>query len=166
MSCYVWSCHLMSCHVMLCYISLNLSGVCDNKTLFSVLKKRRCYVMSCHVMSCHVMSCYVLQVNLVTAWLDGSSIYGPSSSWSDALRSFSGGLLASGEQSDMPKRRGGSNLMWSAADPSTGQYGPEGLYGERCCLLLSSSSSSFSSSSLVTTAILLHHCLSHIKPHL
>uniref|UniRef100_A0A674EPN0 NAD(P)H oxidase (H2O2-forming) n=1 Tax=Salmo trutta TaxID=8032 RepID=A0A674EPN0_SALTR len=68
------------------------------------------------------------QVNLVTAWLDGSSIYGPSSSWSDALRSFSGGLLASGEQWDMPKRRGGSNLMWSAADPSTGQYGPEGLY--------------------------------------
>uniref|UniRef100_A0A8K9XIL8 NAD(P)H oxidase (H2O2-forming) n=1 Tax=Oncorhynchus mykiss TaxID=8022 RepID=A0A8K9XIL8_ONCMY len=68
------------------------------------------------------------QVNLVTAWLDGSSIYGPSSSWSDALRSFSGGLLASGEQWDMPKRRGGSNLMWSAADPSTGQHGPEGLY--------------------------------------
>ncbi|CAB1322602.1 unnamed protein product [Coregonus sp. 'balchen'] len=68
------------------------------------------------------------QVNLVTAWLDGSSIYGPSSSWSDALRSFSGGLLASGEQWDMPKRMGGSNLMWSAADPSTGQHGPEGLY--------------------------------------
>ncbi|XP_055791016.1 dual oxidase 2-like [Salvelinus fontinalis] len=68
------------------------------------------------------------QVNLVTAWLDGSSIYGPSSSWSDALRSFSGGLLASGEQWDMPKRGGGSNLMWSAADPSTGQHGPEGLY--------------------------------------
>ncbi|CAB1331860.1 unnamed protein product [Coregonus sp. 'balchen'] len=59
------------------------------------------------------------QVNLVTAWLDGSSIYGPSSSWSDALRSFSGGLLASGEQWDMPKRSGSSNMMWSAADPST-----------------------------------------------
>uniref|UniRef100_A0A4W5KJA6 Uncharacterized protein n=1 Tax=Hucho hucho TaxID=62062 RepID=A0A4W5KJA6_9TELE len=28
----------------------------------------------------------------------------------------------------MPKRGGGSNLMWSAADPSTGQHGPEGLY--------------------------------------
>ncbi|XP_071007469.1 dual oxidase 2-like [Oncorhynchus clarkii lewisi] len=68
------------------------------------------------------------QVNLVTAWLDGSSIYGPSSSWSDALRSFSGGLLASGEQLDMPKRSGSTSLMWSAADPSTGQHGPEGLY--------------------------------------
>uniref|UniRef100_A0A8C7NTD4 NAD(P)H oxidase (H2O2-forming) n=1 Tax=Oncorhynchus mykiss TaxID=8022 RepID=A0A8C7NTD4_ONCMY len=68
------------------------------------------------------------QVNLVTAWLDGSSIYGPSSSWSDALRSFTGGLLASGEQLDMPKRSGSTSLMWSAADPSTGQHGPEGLY--------------------------------------
>ncbi|XP_064846206.1 dual oxidase 2-like [Oncorhynchus masou masou] len=68
------------------------------------------------------------QVNLVTAWLDGSSIYGPSSSWSDALRSFSGGLLSSGEQLDMPKRSGSTSLMWSAADPSTAQHGPEGLY--------------------------------------
>uniref|UniRef100_A0A4W5PR18 NAD(P)H oxidase (H2O2-forming) n=1 Tax=Hucho hucho TaxID=62062 RepID=A0A4W5PR18_9TELE len=68
------------------------------------------------------------QVNLVTAWLDGSSIYGPSSSWSDALRSFSGGLLASGEQRDMPKRSGSTSLMWSAADPSTGQHEPVGLY--------------------------------------
>uniref|UniRef100_A0A673Z8N3 NAD(P)H oxidase (H2O2-forming) n=1 Tax=Salmo trutta TaxID=8032 RepID=A0A673Z8N3_SALTR len=68
------------------------------------------------------------QVNLVTAWLDGSSIYGPSSSWSDALRSFSGGLLSSGEQLDMPKRSGSTSLMWSAADPSTGQHEPEGLY--------------------------------------
>lgn len=70
-----------------------------------------------------------VQVNLVTAWIDGSSIYGPSTSWSDALRSFSGGLLNSGSEWDMPKQ-GGGRLMWSAADPSTGEAGPQGLYGE------------------------------------
>uniref|UniRef100_A0A3Q3QEA6 NAD(P)H oxidase (H2O2-forming) n=2 Tax=Monopterus albus TaxID=43700 RepID=A0A3Q3QEA6_MONAL len=68
------------------------------------------------------------QVNLVTAWIDGSSIYGPSTSWSDALRSFSGGLLTSGSEWNMPKQGGGRNLMWSAADPSTGEHGPHGLY--------------------------------------
>ncbi|XP_059917302.1 dual oxidase 1 [Gadus macrocephalus] len=68
-----------------------------------------------------------VQVNLVTAWIDGSSIYGPSSSWSDTLRSFSGGLLASGHQWNMP----GQDVhlrMWSAPDPSTGDHGPAGLY--------------------------------------
>ncbi|XP_056138124.1 dual oxidase 1 [Lampris incognitus] len=69
-----------------------------------------------------------IQVNLVTAWIDGSSIYGPSSSWSDALRSFSGGLLTSGSEYNMPKQEGGHSLMWSAADPSTGEHGPNGLY--------------------------------------
>ncbi|KAJ8002561.1 hypothetical protein DPEC_G00160180 [Dallia pectoralis] len=68
------------------------------------------------------------QVNLVTAWLDGSSIYGPSNSWCDTLRSFSGGGLASGHQWNMPRRSGGSHLMWSAADPATGEQGSDGLY--------------------------------------
>uniref|UniRef100_A0A665WC44 NAD(P)H oxidase (H2O2-forming) n=1 Tax=Echeneis naucrates TaxID=173247 RepID=A0A665WC44_ECHNA len=68
------------------------------------------------------------QVNMVTAWIDGSSIYGPSTSWSDSLRSFSEGLLTSGSEWNMPKQGGGRNLMWSAADPSTGERGPQGLY--------------------------------------
>uniref|UniRef100_A0A3B4WR07 NAD(P)H oxidase (H2O2-forming) n=1 Tax=Seriola lalandi dorsalis TaxID=1841481 RepID=A0A3B4WR07_SERLL len=68
------------------------------------------------------------QVNLVTAWIDGSSIYGPSTSWSDSLRSFSRGLLTTGSEWNMPKQGGGRNLMWSAADPSTGEHGPQGLY--------------------------------------
>ncbi|XP_067090540.1 dual oxidase 1 [Osmerus mordax] len=67
-------------------------------------------------------------VNLVTAWLDGSSIYGPSSSWSDTLRTFKGGLLVTGSEGNMPKRGGPHLLMWSAADPSTGEHGPHGLY--------------------------------------
>uniref|UniRef100_A0A8C6PPL3 NAD(P)H oxidase (H2O2-forming) n=1 Tax=Nothobranchius furzeri TaxID=105023 RepID=A0A8C6PPL3_NOTFU len=68
------------------------------------------------------------QVNSVTAWIDGSSIYGPSSSWSDSLRNFSGGLLSSGSEWNMPNQGGGRNFMWSAADPSTGEHGPQGLY--------------------------------------
>uniref|UniRef100_A0A3P8ZIG0 NAD(P)H oxidase (H2O2-forming) n=1 Tax=Esox lucius TaxID=8010 RepID=A0A3P8ZIG0_ESOLU len=76
------------------------------------------------------------QVNLVTAWLDGSSIYGPSNSWCDTLRNFTGGRLASGEDMNMPRRSGGSHLMWSAADPSTGEHGSEGLYGEERLLRL------------------------------
>ena len=71
-----------------------------------------------------------MQVNMVTAWIDGSSIYGPSTSWSDSLRSFTGGLLTSGSEWNMPKQGGGRNLMWSAADPSTGERGAQGLYGE------------------------------------
>ncbi|XP_029290224.1 LOW QUALITY PROTEIN: dual oxidase 1 [Cottoperca gobio] len=69
-----------------------------------------------------------IQVNLVTAWIDGSSIYGPSTSWSDSLRSFSGGLLTSGSEWNMPYQATGRSLMWSAADPSTGDQGPNGLY--------------------------------------
>lgn len=71
-----------------------------------------------------------MQVNLVTAWIDGSSIYGPTTSWSDSLRSFSGGLLTSGSEWNMPNKATGHSLMWSAADPSTGDHGPSGLYGE------------------------------------
>uniref|UniRef100_A0A2K5H7D0 NAD(P)H oxidase (H2O2-forming) n=1 Tax=Colobus angolensis palliatus TaxID=336983 RepID=A0A2K5H7D0_COLAP len=39
--------------------------------------------------------------NQVTGWLDGSAIYGSSHSWSDALRSFSGGQLASGPDPEL-----------------------------------------------------------------
>uniref|UniRef100_A0A672ITG5 Dual oxidase n=1 Tax=Salarias fasciatus TaxID=181472 RepID=A0A672ITG5_SALFA len=67
-------------------------------------------------------------VNLVTSWIDGSSIYGPSTSWSDSLRSFSGGLLASGSEWNMPRKGGERSRMWSAPDPSTGEHRPEGLY--------------------------------------
>uniref|UniRef100_A0A8C6TTP1 NAD(P)H oxidase (H2O2-forming) n=1 Tax=Neogobius melanostomus TaxID=47308 RepID=A0A8C6TTP1_9GOBI len=69
-----------------------------------------------------------IQVNSVTAWIDGSSIYGPSSSWSDSLRSFSGGRLASGSERDMPRQESGRRFMWSAPDPSTGEHGPLGLF--------------------------------------
>ncbi|XP_061825723.2 dual oxidase 1 [Nerophis lumbriciformis] len=68
------------------------------------------------------------QVNMVTAWIDGSSIYGPSTSWSDSLRSFSGGLLAYSLERDMPKQAAGNRLMWCAADPATGDHEPQGLY--------------------------------------
>ncbi|NWV63529.1 DUOX2 oxidase, partial [Malurus elegans] len=68
------------------------------------------------------------QTNEVTGWLDGSSIYGPSHSWSDALRSFSGGQLASGPSKSLPRQTDGKVPMWKALDPSTGQGGPQGIY--------------------------------------
>ncbi|XP_061630725.1 dual oxidase 2 [Phyllopteryx taeniolatus] len=68
------------------------------------------------------------QVNTVTTWIDGSSIYGPSTSWSDSLRSFSDGLLASGLEWNMPRQATGHTFMRSAADPTTGVHGPQGLY--------------------------------------
>uniref|UniRef100_A0A8C0ANC7 NAD(P)H oxidase (H2O2-forming) n=1 Tax=Buteo japonicus TaxID=224669 RepID=A0A8C0ANC7_9AVES len=68
------------------------------------------------------------QTNEVTGWLDGSSIYGPSHSWSDALRSFSGGRLASGPGGRLPRETDGKVPMWKALDPSTGQGGPQGIY--------------------------------------
>ncbi|XP_068961773.1 dual oxidase 2 [Petaurus breviceps papuanus] len=68
------------------------------------------------------------QINQVTSWLDGSAIYGSSHSWNDALRSFSGGELASGPDPAFPRDTQGSYLMWTAPDPSTGQRGPQGLY--------------------------------------
>ncbi|XP_020029097.2 dual oxidase 2 isoform X2 [Castor canadensis] len=66
--------------------------------------------------------------NQVTGWLDGSAIYGSSHSWSDALRSFSGGQLASGSDPDFPRDSPASLLMWTAPDPATGQGGTQGLY--------------------------------------
>ncbi|NXX29411.1 DUOX2 oxidase, partial [Nicator chloris] len=68
------------------------------------------------------------QTNEMTGWLDGSSIYGPSHSWSDALRSFSGGQLASGPDKNLPRQTDGRVPMWKALDPSTGQGGPQGIY--------------------------------------
>uniref|UniRef100_A0A8C4Y957 NAD(P)H oxidase (H2O2-forming) n=1 Tax=Gopherus evgoodei TaxID=1825980 RepID=A0A8C4Y957_9SAUR len=68
------------------------------------------------------------QINMVTGWLDGSAIYGPSHSWSDALRSFSGGKLASETKESFPKQTDGRNFMWKALDPSTGKGGSEGIY--------------------------------------
>uniref|UniRef100_A0A7N4PVT1 NAD(P)H oxidase (H2O2-forming) n=1 Tax=Sarcophilus harrisii TaxID=9305 RepID=A0A7N4PVT1_SARHA len=68
------------------------------------------------------------QINQVTSWIDGSAIYGSSHSWSDTLRSFSGGKLESGSDPDFPKDTQGPFLMWLAPDPSTGQQGPQGLY--------------------------------------
>nr|Q8CIY2.1 RecName: Full=Dual oxidase 1; Flags: Precursor [Rattus norvegicus]AAN33120.1 dual oxidase 1 [Rattus norvegicus] len=66
--------------------------------------------------------------NQVTGWLDGSAIYGSSHSWSDTLRSFSGGQLASGPDPAFPRNSQNSLLMWMAPDPATGQGGPQGLY--------------------------------------
>ncbi|XP_038297660.1 dual oxidase 1 isoform X2 [Canis lupus familiaris] len=66
--------------------------------------------------------------NAVTGWLDGSAIYGSSHSWSDALRSFSGGQLASGPDPAFPRNAQPPLLMWSAPDPASGQRGPGGLY--------------------------------------
>uniref|UniRef100_A0A2R9CDK4 NAD(P)H oxidase (H2O2-forming) n=1 Tax=Pan paniscus TaxID=9597 RepID=A0A2R9CDK4_PANPA len=66
--------------------------------------------------------------NQVTGWLDGSAIYGSSHSWSDALRSFSRGQLASGPDPAFPRDSQNPLLMWAAPDPATGQNGPRGLY--------------------------------------
>ncbi|XP_052039385.1 dual oxidase 1 [Apodemus sylvaticus] len=68
------------------------------------------------------------QSNQVTGWLDGSAIYGSSHSWSDTLRSFSGGQLASGSDPAFPRDTQSSLLMWMAPDPATGRGGPQGLY--------------------------------------
>ncbi|XP_007933419.1 dual oxidase 2 [Orycteropus afer afer] len=66
--------------------------------------------------------------NQVTGWLDGSAIYGSSHSWSDALRSFSRGQLASGPDPAFPREAQDPLTMWTAPDPATGQRGPRGLY--------------------------------------
>ncbi|XP_072258371.1 dual oxidase 2-like [Pyxicephalus adspersus] len=69
-----------------------------------------------------------VQVNSVTAWIDGSSIYGPSHSWSDALRSFSGGKLASGPNGFFPPDAKKSLPVFRMRDPCTGQGGDKGIY--------------------------------------
>ncbi|XP_067829644.1 dual oxidase 2 [Heptranchias perlo] len=69
-----------------------------------------------------------IQVNDVTAWIDGSSIYGSSHSWCDELRSFSGGRLASDSDPLLPKLSTGKLPMWNHPDPSTGQTGRQGFY--------------------------------------
>ncbi|XP_040824848.1 dual oxidase 1 [Ochotona curzoniae] len=66
--------------------------------------------------------------NGVTGWLDGSAIYGSSHSWSDALRSFSGGQLASGPDPAFPRSAQNPLLMWTPPDPATGQRGAQGLF--------------------------------------
>ncbi|XP_042108464.1 dual oxidase 1 isoform X2 [Ovis aries] len=66
--------------------------------------------------------------NEVTGWLDGSAIYGSSHSWSDELRSFSGGELASGPDPAFPRAAQAPLLMWTPPDPTTGRRGPRGLY--------------------------------------
>uniref|UniRef100_A0A8C9AB87 Dual oxidase 1 n=1 Tax=Prolemur simus TaxID=1328070 RepID=A0A8C9AB87_PROSS len=63
---------------------------------------------------------------LTPAW--PRSIYGSSHSWSDALRSFSGGQLASGPDPAFPRHSQNPLLMWAAPDPATGRRGPQGLY--------------------------------------
>ncbi|XP_054858275.1 dual oxidase 2 [Eublepharis macularius] len=68
------------------------------------------------------------QINGVTGWLDGSAIYGPSQSWSDSLRTFSGGMLVSGTEQGLPRQTQASSLMWKALDPATGQGGPRGIF--------------------------------------
>ncbi|KAM4036443.1 dual oxidase 1-like [Anomaloglossus baeobatrachus] len=68
------------------------------------------------------------QINTVTAWIDGSSIYGSSHSWSDALRSFSKGKLASGPDWTFPPYATQSLPMWRVQDPSTRETGNEGIY--------------------------------------
>ncbi|XP_026939979.1 dual oxidase 2 isoform X2 [Sagmatias obliquidens] len=66
--------------------------------------------------------------NEATGWLDGSAIYGSSHSWSDELRSFSGGQLASGPDPAFPRNAQDPLRMWTAPDPATGRRGPRGLY--------------------------------------
>lgn len=68
------------------------------------------------------------QVNHVSSWIDGSSVYGSSSSTADALRSFTSGLLASSSDQNLPQKGGGGHLIWSAPNPSTNNTGPAGLY--------------------------------------
>uniref|UniRef100_UPI0035900797 dual oxidase 1-like isoform X2 n=2 Tax=Myxine glutinosa TaxID=7769 RepID=UPI0035900797 len=43
-----------------------------------------------------------LQTNTVTAWLDGSAIYGSSHVWCSALRTFKDGLLTTGKDPSLP----------------------------------------------------------------
>lgn len=84
-----------------------------------------------------VYNILILQVNSVTAWIDGSSIYGTSHSWSDALRSFSGGKLAAGPDGLFPPYAKKTLPVFRVPDPSTGKGGDEGIYSKclNCSLL-------------------------------
>ncbi|KAB1277907.1 Dual oxidase 2, partial [Camelus dromedarius] len=64
--------------------------------------------------------------NEVTGWLDGSAIYGSSHSWSDELRSFSGGRLASGPDPAFPRDAQDPLLMWTPPTPPRDSAGPGG----------------------------------------
>ncbi|XP_038639988.1 dual oxidase 2-like [Scyliorhinus canicula] len=69
-----------------------------------------------------------LQINHATTWIDGSSIYGSSHSWSDALRTFSDGLLASGPDKLLPRQTTGLIRLWKMADPASRRHGLQGLF--------------------------------------
>nr|DBA31677.1 TPA: hypothetical protein GDO54_007470 [Pyxicephalus adspersus] len=69
------------------------------------------------------------QMNSVTAWIDGSSIYGHSHSWCDALRSFSGGRLASGSDPLFPREADDMLNMWRPAHYSEESKGSGIFYG-------------------------------------
>ncbi len=43
------------------------------------------------------------QINLITAWLDGSQIYGSNTVTANQLRSFNGGMLLTSEGNLLPK---------------------------------------------------------------
>lgn len=69
------------------------------------------------------------QVNSVTAWIDGSSIYGRSHSWCDALRSFSGGKLASSSDPMFPEEANDRIPMWKPVYPFKRGKENIGIYG-------------------------------------
>ncbi|XP_069621906.1 dual oxidase 1 isoform X1 [Ranitomeya imitator] len=69
------------------------------------------------------------QVNSVTSWIDGSSIYGPSHSWCDALRSFSGGKLTSSSDPMFPEEADDRIPMWKPVYPFKRGTENIGIYG-------------------------------------
>ncbi|KAM9311863.1 dual oxidase 1-like [Gastrophryne carolinensis] len=69
------------------------------------------------------------QINSVTTWIDGSSIYGDSHSWCDALRSFSGGRLASGSDPRFPREADDMLTMWRPAYHSDESKDAWKIYG-------------------------------------
>ncbi|XP_068131700.1 dual oxidase 1-like isoform X2 [Hyperolius riggenbachi] len=69
------------------------------------------------------------QVNSVTTWIDGSSIYGHSHSWCDALRSFSEGKLASGSDRMFPREADDMLTMWRPPHHYDLSKASLGIYG-------------------------------------
>lgn len=85
-----------------------------------------------------VYLCVFFQINSVTAWIDGSSIYGNSHSWCDALRSFTGGRLASGSDSLFPREADAMLIMWRPAHFTEESKGSGTIYGKvliKICLI-------------------------------